>query len=143
MGLNSSTLLLQAGTGKTMMTQIIKEMLNSDPELVGELENNASEQYGLAKLAGRFVIICNDVDSNWTLDATQFTKMVSGTLYVPLHGNCILPCSHKIWVPLCPSRSPQSVLLHVALACNQTAMFLFHLQLHFNVILGQGTPCNT
>ncbi len=64
-----------------MMTQIIKEMLNSDIELVGELENNASEQYGLAKLAGRYVIICNDVDSNWTLDATQFTKMVSGKTF--------------------------------------------------------------
>lgn len=72
--------MLQAGTGKTMMTQIIKEMLNSDAELVGELENNASDQYGLAKLAGRYVVICNDVDSNWTLDATQFTKMVSGML---------------------------------------------------------------
>ena len=77
--------MLQAGTGKTMMTQIIKEMLNNDAELVGELENNASDQYGLAKLAGRYVVICNDVDSNWTLDATQFTKMVSGML---IHG-CI------------------------------------------------------
>ena len=82
-----------------MMTQIIREMLNSDLELVGELENNASEQYGLAKLAGRYVIICNDVDSNWTLDATQFTKMVSGRMVCScrqhLHGRFICDFWHE------------------------------------------------
>ncbi len=68
----------RAGTGKSTILNMISAMYNDDADLVGLLENQSDESFGLDKIKHAFVVIAQDIDSKFNLSPTQLTGMTSG-----------------------------------------------------------------
>ncbi|KAK9827049.1 hypothetical protein WJX74_004732 [Apatococcus lobatus] len=68
----------RAGVGKSTILNMISAMYNDNTDLVGLLENQSDESFGLDKIKHAFVVIAQDIDSKFNLSPTQLTGMTSG-----------------------------------------------------------------
>lgn len=69
----------RGGVGKSTVLNMLSAIYNDDPDLVGVLENQSDENFGLDKLKHAFVVIAQDIDSKFNISPTQLTGMTSGT----------------------------------------------------------------
>lgn len=77
----------RAGTGKSTLLKIISMIYGYDLDIVGILENESSQRFGLEKVKGSYVIVCPDIDANFNLAPTQLTCMTSGTVLILITGS--------------------------------------------------------
>lgn len=68
----------RAGTGKSTLLKMISAMFNDNPDLVGVLENESSERFGLQKVRTSKLVIAPDIDSRFNISPTTLTAMTSG-----------------------------------------------------------------
>ncbi len=68
----------RAGVGKSTILNMLSAIYNDDSDLVGLLENQSDESFGLDKLKHAYVVIAQDIDSKFNLSPTQLTGMTSG-----------------------------------------------------------------
>lgn len=73
----------RAGVGKSTILNMIAGMYNDNTDLVGTLENQSDESFGLDKIKHAFVVIAQDIDSKFNLSPTQLTGMTSGAPQSP------------------------------------------------------------
>lgn len=74
----------RAGVGKSTILNMIAGMYNDNTDLVGTLENQSDESFGLDKIKHAFVVIAQDIDSKFNLSPTQLTGMTSGASSLPV-----------------------------------------------------------
>ena len=85
----------RAGTGKSTILNMIAAMYNDDADLVGLLENQSDESFGLDKIKHAFVVIAQDIDSKFNLSPTQLTGMTSGQSSSVSHS-CDSSCHERL-----------------------------------------------
>lgn len=68
----------QGGVGKSTLLNMISGVYNDDPDVVGVLENQSDENFGLDKIKHAYVVIAQDIDSKFNISPTQLTGMTSG-----------------------------------------------------------------
>ena len=66
----------QAGTGKSTIISIIKELY--DDEDVGVMSNNIQKQFGLADLVDKTIYIAPEIKRDFSIDQSEFQSIVSG-----------------------------------------------------------------
>ena len=67
------------GVGKSTVLNMLSAIFNDDPDLVGVLENQSDDSFGLDKIKHAFVVVAQDVDSKFNISPTTLTGMTSGT----------------------------------------------------------------
>lgn len=65
-----------AGTGKSIWIDAVKHMYDEDD--IGIVANTAQKDFGLDGIENRFMWLCSEVTSKFTLDQAKFQQIVSG-----------------------------------------------------------------
>ena len=81
----------RAGTGKSTLLKMLFAAFSKSREIVGVLENEGCDKFGLAKVRHSYLVLGPDVDSRFSVPATQLAAMVSGER---LFTVIILPSVH-------------------------------------------------
>lgn len=66
----------QAGTGKSTITSVCKELY--EDEDVGVMSNNIQKQFGLSDLLDKMIYIAPEIKRDFSIDQSEFQSMISG-----------------------------------------------------------------
>ena len=69
-------LLGQAGSGKSTITNVIRDIFDTND--VGTIENRSEQLFGLSEVQGKNIYILAEVKRNFDIDQAMFQKMISG-----------------------------------------------------------------